>query len=41
VTQDLGTRVYNALLFSNQSSAISLSAQVNFNYCPMSFGLNA
>ena len=39
--QDLGTRVYNALLFSNQTSAISLSAQVNFNYCPMSFGLNA
>ena len=40
-TQDLGSRVYNALLFSNHTSAISLSAQVNFNYCPMSFGLNA
>ena len=40
-TQDLGTRVYNALLFSNQSSAISFSAQVDFKYCPMSFGLNA
>lgn len=40
-TQDLGTRVYNAFLFSNQTSAISLSAQVNFDYCPMSFGINA
>ena len=40
-TQDVGNRVYNALLFSNQTSAISLSAQVDFNYCPMSFGLNA
>ena len=40
-TQDLGGRVYNALLFSNQTSAISFSAQVNFNYCPMSFGLDA
>ena len=39
--QDLGTRVYNALLYSNQTSAISFSAQVNFDYCPMSFGLNA
>lgn len=37
----MGIRVYNALLFSNQTSATSLSAQVNFNYCPMSFGLNA
>ena len=40
-TQDLGIRGYNALLFSNQTSAISISAQVYFNYCPMSFGLNA
>ena len=39
--QDMGSRVYNALLFSNQTSAISLSAHVDFNYCPMSFGLNA
>ena len=40
-TQDLGTRVYNALLFSNQTSAVTLSAQANFNYCPMSLGLDA
>ena len=40
-TQDLGSRIYNALLFSNQSSAISLSVQTNFNYCPMSLGLDA
>ena len=39
--QDVGTRAYNALLFTNQSSTISLSAQANFNYCPMSLGLNA
>lgn len=40
-SQDVGTRAYNALLFSNQTSIVSLSAQANFNYCPMSFGLNA
>ncbi|KAF8798946.1 hypothetical protein BYT27DRAFT_7264481 [Phlegmacium glaucopus] len=35
-TQDVGTRAYNALLFSNHSSAVSLSAQANFNYYPLS-----
>src|SRR5271168_3720351 len=40
-SQDLGIRAYNALIFSNNSSPIVLSAQVNFKYCPMSVGLNA
>lgn len=40
-TQDLGTRVYNAFLFSNQTSATAISAQATFNYCPMSLGLHA
>ncbi|KAF8802521.1 hypothetical protein BYT27DRAFT_7226416 [Phlegmacium glaucopus] len=40
-SQDVGTRTYNALLFSNHSSVMSLSVQANFNYCPMSLGLNA
>ncbi|KAF8802524.1 hypothetical protein BYT27DRAFT_7261057 [Phlegmacium glaucopus] len=39
--QDFGTRTYNAFLFSNHSSAVTFSAQANFNYCPMSLGLNA
>lgn len=38
---DLGTRSYNALIFSNRSSPITLSVQAHFNYCPMSLGLNA
>jgi hypothetical protein len=40
-SQELGIRVYNALLSSNQSSAISLSTQVDFNHCPMFLGPNA
>ena len=39
--RDLGYRIYNALLSSNYTSTIAISVQADFNYCPISLGLNA